>query len=361
MKRRPLLPTLLALCLGAACGSTAGGGGYYPVVSDISSNFGIGGDGAGATSDSAGTQGDGSAANGDAAADGAGGGGGGSDAANSDDVASDVAAQDATPNDATGSDTSTPDTTTQDTGTPDTATADTGTPDTGTPDTGTPDTGTPDTATPDTGAPDAGSPDTGSPDTTKPDTVASAPPPAVGELIITEFMANPAIASDNDGEWFEVCNVGNAARSFADCHIADEKDSHAIQDGGSLVVAPGACVVFGKTKDQQVNAMVPVDYAYGSAIPLNNTGTESITLSCGGPAKGGVPEAGATVIDTVKWGQSGDSFPSISAGASNRLHKDFHTSSANDLGANWCTPLLPKFGAGELGTPGQFNTTDCKN
>lgn len=360
MTRRPLLPTMLALCLGAACGSTAGGGGYYPVASGISSNFGVGGDSGAAAADSAGTPGDGSGANGDAAVDG-GGGGGTADATTSDATGSDATGPDTAAPDTTTPDTTTPDTAAPDTGTPDTATPDTGTPDTGTPDTATPDTGAPDAATPDTGSPDTGSPDTGSPDTTKPDTVASAPPPAAGELIITEFMANPAIASDNDGEWFEVCNVGNAARSFADCHIADEKDSHAIQDGGSLVVAPGACVVLGKTKDQQVNAMVPVDYAYGSAIPLNNTGTESITLSYGGPAKGGVPEAGATVIDTVKWGQSGDSFPSISAGASNRLHKDFHTASGNDVGANWCTPLLPKFGAGELGTPGQFNTTDCKN
>ncbi|MEY3012273.1 MAG: hypothetical protein RIT45_1008 [Pseudomonadota bacterium] len=326
------LALLLATLVGA-CGSTPQGGyGYDSTLPDISSNFGNA-DGSGGGDD--GRLGDGTAGQDAATADGA----GGSDGAGASDGTS-ASDSGVGQSDGQGAGDTAPDST------PD------ATPDV-TPDT-TPDT-TPD-VTPDT-TPDV-TPDT-APDTS-PDVPPSAQAPTVGELVITEFMANPAAVADTAGEWFEVCNVAGAARSLDGVHIADEKDSHAVQNGGALVIAPGACFVFGKSADLATNGGAPVGYAYGSAIPLNNSGVESITVSVGGPAPGGVAAAGATIIDTVKWGQAGDGFPSVSSGLSNQLALGATNASNNDIGTNWCTPLQPTYGLGDVGTPGQPNEQACK-
>jgi plastocyanin len=172
--------------------------------------------------------------------------------------------------------------------------------------------------------------------------------PVAGDLLITEFMKNPAVVDDNQGEWIELRNVSNHVLELNGLRLEDANltggDGHTIAaEGGSWRLAPGAFAVLGLNADQDTNGGVPVDYVYTSFNLGNGSGGDTITLL-----------SGETVIDTVVYNQA--DFPTV-AGVSAQLSGDFDpTTDDNNLGAAWCdSPDLAGPFTGDQGSPGRPN------
>ena len=169
------------------------------------------------------------------------------------------------------------------------------------------------------------------------DTDTDPPAPGVGDLVITEVQQNPDVVTDANGEWFEITNVGSTAFDLAGMEIRD-RDSDAFTVTGSLVIAPGAFLVFARNGTRSANGGVDVDYVY-TGMDLANS-TDEVELW-----------AGSTLVDGLAWDSS--SFP-VTVGASMTLSPSFTNSAANDAGAAWCEARTT-YGSGDRGTPGSRN------
>lgn len=166
--------------------------------------------------------------------------------------------------------------------------------------------------------------------------------PEEGDVIITEIMNNPSAVSDSDGEWFEVYNTTDEAIDL-DSMIFTEGDGSTpvtVDNGGPLMIMPGAYLVFGLNADEATNGGVTVDYVY-SGFTLGN-GSDEIVLVLG-----------ANELDRVEY-DNGATFPDPT-GFSMNLDPSAFDFMANNNGANWCFGTAP-YGAGDLGTPGAANT-----
>jgi hypothetical protein len=159
-------------------------------------------------------------------------------------------------------------------------------------------------------------------------------PPSAGDIVISEFMPNPDIAGDSDGEWFELyvgadidlngLELGNTA--------GDVKDE--INPTECLPVTSGSYVVIARSDDSLLNGALPqVDALFG--FNLTNT-AGSLFVGYDGAA-----------LDEVSWTAS-------SAGAATSLDPDSLDTTANDDENNWCD-AVDAYGDGDLGTPGDAN------
>jgi hypothetical protein len=162
--------------------------------------------------------------------------------------------------------------------------------------------------------------------------------PAVGELVITEIMANPHAVADDEGEWFEITNVGAASVVLAGLSVTDEVD-----DSLSLAtpdtLAPGGVYVLGASADTEANGGVTPDYVYDpDAFTLDNGG-DTIVLSL----------AGAT-LDTVRY----DADAVDTSGASLSLDPSAYSANGNDSAAAWCRGQ-DGYGPDNAGSPGKVN------
>lgn len=162
-----------------------------------------------------------------------------------------------------------------------------------------------------------------------------------GDLVITEIMQNPLAVLDAVGEWFEIYNASGKTLDINGLVIKDDgTDTHTIDAGGPLVVAPGAYVVLGNNADMLVNGGVVVQYVYAT-FTLGNADDEVVLVSNG------------VEIDRVNY-DGGPVFPDP-AGRSMSLDPMMTTATDNDSGANWCEGFV-LFGAGDFGTPGAANS-----
>jgi hypothetical protein len=158
-------------------------------------------------------------------------------------------------------------------------------------------------------------------------------PPVEGDLIISEFMPNPA-GTDGDQEWFEV-------------YAAREVDLNGLvagQEAGSpkINVDAAECVtigadeyfIFAKKDDVGINGGLPAPVDTFT-FALTDAGTLFIGI-------------GDTVLDTVAWTDAAnDKASSLDPGALDPA--------ANDNEASWC-PAVDEYGdAGNFGTPGMAN------
>jgi len=160
---------------------------------------------------------------------------------------------------------------------------------------------------------------------------ASAPTP--GDVVVTEFHPNPAIVSDEAGEWLELHNTAAVAVDLGGCELADQgSDDHTI--AGSLVIEAGGYAVLGRS--DAGNGGVVLDYAYGGDISLGNDGDELI-VRCAG-----------VVVDELVYLPS---WP-YDNGAAAQL--DPAAGAANDDVMQWCEATAT-YGDGDLGTPGTAN------
>lgn len=163
--------------------------------------------------------------------------------------------------------------------------------------------------------------------------------PAPGDLVITEWMANPDVVTDANGEWFEV-HVGAAVdlNGVQLLRATDVAGPFTVQSTlGSpdcLSVPAGTTVVLARSLDPGVNGGLPVaDFAF--AFGLNNTNAGLAV---------GVDDV---ILDQVTWAGS-------TAGAATQLDPGALTPAGNDDPGNLCLATTP-YSPDNDGTPGAAN------
>ncbi|NCG20512.1 MAG: tandem-95 repeat protein [Rhodobacterales bacterium] len=166
-----------------------------------------------------------------------------------------------------------------------------------------------------------------------------------GDLVVTEFMPNPAAVSDTVGEWFEVYNATGVEVDLNGLEVSD-LGSELFTVTGSLVVAADDYVLFVKNADPLLNGGLPAgDYAYGTGMTLANNSDEISLWN------------GATVIDTISYDVA--TVWAVASGFASQypLTPD---AALNDDGALWCE-ATNAYGDGDVGTPGAANSACAVN
>jgi hypothetical protein len=171
-----------------------------------------------------------------------------------------------------------------------------------------------------------------------------------GDIVITEFMANPNQVTDKKGEWFEVYNTTAVPIDINGWELLDDKTVHVITSTAPVLVPANGYAVLAKDGDASVNGGVSSLYAYEKSPDPPNS-----TFLINNDADGITLKAGWTVIDKVDW-NVGSGWP-IEPGVALQLDIDKFTTTANDSLFSWCLATSP-YGSGDLGTPGSPNS-DC--
>ena len=147
--------------------------------------------------------------------------------------------------------------------------------------------------------------------------------PAAGDLLITEWMANPESVSDSQGEWFEV--MATADVDLNGLLVDDNSGSETrIEQDQCLPLKAGTALVFARDSSQTANGGLPAT-TLSFAFSLNNT-EDSIRLS-----------VGDETIHEIAYEKS-------TPGASTQIDND----------GRLCTSQRA-YGDGDLGSPGELN------
>ncbi len=176
---------------------------------------------------------------------------------------------------------------------------------------------------------------------------AGSAPPSVwqrGDVLINEFMKDPAFVSDSKGEWIELYNATDHVVNIEGWVLRDRGSNyHLIVNGGQRIeLTPGEHFVLGINDDPLLNGGVVVDYRY-SSFTLSNGADEVLLYN-----RGGLLIDQIEYDDGVQWPDSAGRSISLSAAAQN--------AAANDLGANWCHSSVALGGSNpDQGTPGLPN------
>ncbi len=167
---------------------------------------------------------------------------------------------------------------------------------------------------------------------------------AVGDLVICEMMPDPASVSDEDGEWFEICNVTDRDIDIQGWSFTDSGGSVSVES--SVVVPAGGYVVLAANADPATNGgLTNVAWVFDwDRVHLNNSG-DSLSVGMGG-----------TIIDQLSYQDW-----SVPTGTSMFLDSAFIDADINDDPVAWCdTPMEAAYsygvgGGGDFGTPGAEN------
>lgn len=107
--------------------------------------------------------------------------------------------------------------------------------------------------------------------------------PTNGQLVISEFMADPESVSDDQGEWVELTSASTSPLQLMGVTLSDNgTNSFTITD--DIVLLPFEQVVIGRSADATSNGGVAVDVATGPAMTLNNN-VRILTHATPGPAE----------------------------------------------------------------------------
>ena len=163
--------------------------------------------------------------------------------------------------------------------------------------------------------------------------------PAIGDLVISEFMANPDAVGDTAGEWFEVYVARDVDLNGVVAGLVPGEPKSSVASGDCVTASAGDYLLFARQADEAFNGgLPPVDQVFNFNLKNGTTSTGPGTLYVG---------IGDTVLDEI-------SYESSSTGASTALDPRVLDRDANDDAANWC-PAAPVYGDGDKGTPGAEN------
>jgi len=161
-------------------------------------------------------------------------------------------------------------------------------------------------------------------------------PHTLGDIVVSEYMNDPAAVFDSVGEWLELFNTTGAAINLAGFTIRDQgSDAFALP---SLVIPSRGYVVLARSGDFSQNGGVVADHAWPVGSFLLANSADEIEV---------VDVTGA-VLDSVVYG--GGAFPSPTGKSVER-----RDSTALPWATNFGEATIP-FGAGDLGTPGGPNS-----
>jgi hypothetical protein len=162
-------------------------------------------------------------------------------------------------------------------------------------------------------------------------------PPTSGDLVITEFMADPQAVGDTVGEWIELYTTGDFDLNGLELGKFPPTIAHTVSSVTCLPARAGSYVVLARSADPTMNGGLPrVDAVM--TMSMSNSGAQGIFVGYRGE-----------VLDAITYSTS-------SAGASTSLDPTKRNAVDNDDPANWCrTPAGTTYGVGDRGTPGAAN------
>jgi hypothetical protein len=172
--------------------------------------------------------------------------------------------------------------------------------------------------------------------------------PGAGDLVITEVMPNPTVASATNGEWFEARVMRDVDLNGVGLDRAgDTAKPNLIESAACVRVTAGSTVVFAKTADSLLNGGLPTAMIGGTFKFAMIAGTVA--------APGDIQIlSGTTIVDAISWTRS-------ATGKALQLDPDVIDPTSNDNPSNFCdattaynTPTPPD--PPDLGTPGTENT-----
>jgi hypothetical protein len=160
-------------------------------------------------------------------------------------------------------------------------------------------------------------------------------PPAVGDVVITEYMSDPNMVVDTVGEWFEIYVSRDVDLNGLTMGRDPTADPDAVLDEPACLRAPaGSYLVFAKNDDPALNGGLPrVDYLFDFSL-VNGEGGLFVGV-------------GTTILDSIAWSGS-------EAGTSRNLDPEHFDTLLNDDIDSWC-PGVDVYGDGDRGTPGAAN------
>jgi len=164
--------------------------------------------------------------------------------------------------------------------------------------------------------------------------------PAPGQLVISEFLANPANvamgSTDAQREWFEIVNTGAAAFDLNELTAGRIGSPGApVQSARCISVAPGGFAVLARSADPAANSMLPEVQATFRFGLVDTNGDIQIA-------------DGATVLDAVRW-------TSVTSGVSRQLDPRHLSAVDNDTAASFCASTAPYGDMTNKGSPGAAN------
>lgn len=130
-----------------------------------------------------------------------------------------------------------------------------------------------------------------------PPTAGEARAPGAGEVVISEFLADPGAVEDAGGEWVELANVSGEDLDLSGCALADGGRNSVVFPEGTLLEAGGRLVV-GRSADAAANGGIDVDVETGEDFTLSNAvryltpDTEDIEVQFGEMVAVGVSGSG---------------------------------------------------------------------
>ena len=161
---------------------------------------------------------------------------------------------------------------------------------------------------------------------------------SAGDLIVTEVMVNPSIATDPNGEWVELYNTTTtdiaicAGWTFADTTSTDR----AVDTSFNVVVPAKGYATLAYESNTASNGGLVMDGEYHSTLNFSNSGGDTLTL-----------KFNTVTIDTMTFTGS---WP-FGTGESMHLKASKHNATDNNTSTNWCKSTTAA-GNGEKGTPG---------
>jgi hypothetical protein len=152
--------------------------------------------------------------------------------------------------------------------------------------------------------------------------------PAAGQLVITEFFANPGgTGTDATGEWFEITNTGNTAFDLNGLGLKGNATTvNLITSADCKQVMPGTFAVFAHTADNTQNK-----------LPMTVTVAATFTFALAASSGSLSVLDGTTPLDAITWPSS----PSVPDGTSRMLNPLNTNSTDNDNPANFCDAKRP--------------------
>jgi hypothetical protein len=166
-----------------------------------------------------------------------------------------------------------------------------------------------------------------------------------GELLITEFMANPdndGTCSDSDGEYIEVTYPADATAGSVDLRgmlLSDESTTITISQ--SIILAPGE-LVWISVGDESCYGSATVQIG-PSSFSLNNSG-DVIRLHHIDIDGSDLPINSLTYTSDQ-----------VTQGASTQLSSDKLNLADSNTMSNWCTSNVQIDGTSDFGSPGEAN------
>ncbi len=163
------------------------------------------------------------------------------------------------------------------------------------------------------------------------------------EIVLTEWMANPATLSDDFGEYFEVYNSGVNPVAIDGWTIRDDGSDSFTIGGTGISINPGEFFVFGDSENTDTPSYVDFAWVEGAFFLAN--GADEIIIE----------DSGANTVVSMFY-SNGDPFGAGTSAVLNNIGSD-DSDEANFLAEAFSIDSFTGTGNPDLGSPGAAGST----